>query len=142
MSNRNIFRLCSFATNLRTCKVSSGNICTTPSRSIVKKNLKHDKFAQQKPASFSLSNNYPNPFNRTTTLDFQLASEGYVSTTVYNSLGQEVKTLIDGEKEAGYYSIRWNAGNLSSGVYFIRIRIADQFGKQLYQDAKKVMLVK
>jgi hypothetical protein len=138
-----IFRLGAFPENLAEAyNVSFGQIYMAEDPNMPKVKAKHDRFAQQKPTAFSLSNNYPNPFNPTTTLDFQLASAGYVIMTVYNSLGQEIKTLVDGEKEAGTYSVRWYAGDSPSGIYFVRIRIADQFGKQLYQDAKKVMLIK
>ena len=102
----------------------------------------HDRFAEPKPTTFKASNNYPNPFNPTTTLDYQLAAPGYVNIVVYNSLGQEIKRLVDGQREAGYYNVQWNAGNSASGLYFIRVNIVDQSGTQLYRDVKKVMLVK
>jgi hypothetical protein len=138
-----MFRLGSLPDNLADVySASFGHIYMSPNPDAPKKSLKHDRFAQQKPATFNLSNNYPNPFNPATTLNYQLASAGYVNMEVYNSLGQEVKQLVDDMKEAGYYTIRWDAGNLSSGVYFIRLRISDQLGKPLYQDVKKLMLVK
>jgi hypothetical protein len=94
------------------------------------------------PTTFAMSQNYPNPFNPTTTLEFQLASGGHVVMIVYNSLGQEVKILFDEGKDAGSYYVTWNAENMPSGVYFVRMRVSDQFGKQIFQDAKKLMLVK
>jgi hypothetical protein len=89
-----------------------------------------------------LSKNYPNPFNPTTTIDYQLASPGYVRMVIYNSLGQEITTLVDEKKDVGYYSFKWNAGDAASGLYFVRINISDEQGKALYRDIKKLLLVK
>jgi hypothetical protein len=94
------------------------------------------------PSVFALKNNYPNPFNPATAIDYQLASAGYVTMFVYNSLGQEIKKLVDGEVAAGYYTATWNAGNSASGVYFVRFTVVDNSGKQMYQDVKKLMLIK
>jgi len=82
------------------------------------------------PSEYSLSQNYPNPFNPSTTIKFALPQEGPVSLKVYNMLGQEVKTLVSGVKNAGTYNLTWNgtddAGNkVSSGVYIFRIKAND-----------------
>jgi hypothetical protein len=100
------------------------------------------KVSIQKPVSTRISANYPNPFNPTTTLDLALASAGYVKMAVYNSLGQEIEKLVDGRKEEGYYSVKWNAGNAPSGIYIVRINVIDQSGNSMYQDVKKLMLIK
>lgn len=73
------------------------------------------------PTEFSLSQNYPNPFNPSTTIDFTLAQKGQVAIKVYSLNGEEVFTIMNEEKEAGYYSVMFNASNLSSGVYFYRM---------------------
>ncbi len=73
------------------------------------------------PIEFSLSQNYPNPFNPSTTIDFTLAQKGQVVIKVYNLNGEEVFTMMNEEREAGYYSLQFNASNLSSGVYFYRM---------------------
>jgi len=70
---------------------------------------------------FSLSQNYPNPFNPSTTIDFTLAQKGQVVIKIYSLNGEEVFTIMNEEKEAGYYSLQFNASNLSSGVYFYRM---------------------
>ncbi|MFA7421354.1 MAG: T9SS type A sorting domain-containing protein, partial [Melioribacteraceae bacterium] len=73
------------------------------------------------PTKYELSQNYPNPFNPSTTIKFALPKEGLVKLSVFNILGQEVGTLINGFKAAGSYSVEWSASNLSSGMYFYRL---------------------
>jgi hypothetical protein len=73
------------------------------------------------PAVFAMSNNYPNPFNAVTTIDYQLPVDCEVKLVIYNLLGQKVETLIDGRIEAGYHTTRWNASSFSTGVYFARL---------------------
>jgi hypothetical protein len=89
------------------------------------------------PKVFTLSNNYPNPFNPTTNIDFTLQKDGKVSLKVYNSIGQEVATLFDGEGTAGQYiQARFDATRLASGIYFARLQ---SDGKSLM---KKMLLLK
>jgi flagellar hook assembly protein FlgD len=81
------------------------------------------------PLTFSLSQNYPNPFNPTTAISYQLKAIGspiHTTLKIYNILGQEVKTLVDEEQEAGHYTATWDGRNedgasISSGIYFYRI---------------------
>lgn len=69
------------------------------------------------PAEFKLLQNYPNPFNPSTSIKYQLASEVFVSLTIYNTLGQEVKTLVSGVQKAGTHTVEFNASDLASGIY-------------------------
>lgn len=73
------------------------------------------------PAKFSLSQNYPNPFNPSTTITFELSKDEKVSLKIYNSLGQEVTTLINKEMSRGKHNITWNAQKIASGIYFYNI---------------------
>jgi len=75
---------------------------------------------------FRLDQNYPNPFNPSTTIRYGLPVKSHVTLTVFNTLGQEVATLVQGEKEAGYHEVKFEAYGLSSGVYFYRL-IAGNF---------------
>lgn len=73
------------------------------------------------PQDFALLSNYPNPFNPTTTIRFDLAQAGNVKLTVYNQLGQQVALLVHGSMQRGAYEVNWNAENLPSGLYFARM---------------------
>jgi hypothetical protein len=74
-----------------------------------------------KPIDYSLSQNYPNPFNPSTTVNYSLPQTGLVKLTLYNILGEEVKTLVNDVKEKGNYSVNLNASELTSGIYIYRI---------------------
>jgi N-acetylmuramoyl-L-alanine amidase len=73
------------------------------------------------PTQFVLQQNYPNPFNPTTTIPFEVPQAGQVSIRVYDILGKEVATLIDGDVASGRHEVSWNANDLPSGVYFARM---------------------
>ena len=88
------------------------------------------------PKEFILSPAYPNPFNPTTTLSFAIPIDSEVSLSIYNLQGREVSTLIEGNMDAGYHSVIWDADNHSSGVYFVKM-IAGEYVK-----TQKLMLVK
>ncbi|MEJ2615067.1 MAG: T9SS type A sorting domain-containing protein [Ignavibacteriaceae bacterium] len=88
------------------------------------------------PTSFKLSQNYPNPFNPTTVINFTIPKAGNVTLKVYNSLGQEVATLINGFKNASNYKVDFNASNLSSGVYFYTLEANN------FKQTKKMVLIK
>jgi len=92
------------------------------------------------PAVFNLSQNYPNPFNPTTKIDINIPSESKVSLIVFDVSGREVKKLINNElKSPGYYTVSFNASELSSGVYFYRI-IAEVKGQNLVMTKKMVLI--
>jgi len=77
---------------------------------------------EEAPASFSVAQNSPNPFNPTTTISYSLTGAGNVSVEVYNVAGQKVDTLVDGFMDAGSHSVVWDASDLSAGVYFYTVK--------------------
>jgi Secretion system C-terminal sorting domain len=70
------------------------------------------------PTVYELYNNYPNPFNPSTTINYSIPKQSYITLKVYDILGKEIETLVNEEKSAGYYQVEFNATNLPSGVYF------------------------
>lgn len=73
------------------------------------------------PKEFKLEQNYPNPFNPETRICYQVPEAKQISLKVYDILGREVITLVDSKQEAGYYEIKFNGKNLSSGIYIYRL---------------------
>jgi hypothetical protein len=90
----------------------------------------------QIPNAFSLSQNYPNPFNPSTIIKYSVPISGVVTLKVYNSLGQEIATLVNQEQNAGNYNITFDASKLASGVYMYRIQSGD------FSLTKKMTLLK
>jgi hypothetical protein len=88
------------------------------------------------PVKFSLEQNFPNPFNPATTINYQLPKSGYVTLKVYNVLGREVATLVNKQKTQGRYSVSFDASGLTSGVYFYQIKAGD------FIQTKKMVLLR
>jgi hypothetical protein len=80
-----------------------------------------DKFSSGMITDFVLSQNFPNPFNPTTTISYQLPVNSHVTLKVFDILGREVATLVNEQRSAGSYSVQWNASRFSSGVYLVRM---------------------
>ncbi|MBL8006588.1 MAG: T9SS type A sorting domain-containing protein [Ignavibacteria bacterium] len=91
------------------------------------------------PKDFSLSQNFPNPFNPTTKIEFALPVSGNVNLLIYDITGREIINLVNEAKAAGYYSVQFNASNLASGMYFYRLRVQ---GDKNYDVTRKMMLIK
>jgi len=96
------------------------------------------------PEVYSLSQNYPNPFNPSTTIRYGLPQRSMVLLAVYNSIGQQIATLVDEEQEAAYHEIRFDAPRLASGIYFYRIHARRADGGQGgdFVQVRKFILVK
>ena len=97
---------------------------------------------QTRPTAFSLADNFPNPFNPATTIQYALPQAADVELTVYNVVGQPVRTLVAEHQSAGRYAVEWDATNdsghsLSSGMYFYRLQAGEEF-----REVKKMLLLK
>jgi hypothetical protein len=92
-----------------------------------------DEFTQM---NFHLYENYPNPFNPSTTISYQLPIQSHVTLKVFDVLGREVATLVNRIEEAGYESVNFDASKLSSGIYFYRIQTG------LFMQTNKMLLMK
>ena len=108
-----------------------GNYC--PSSADVKK--------KNSPISFTVFPNYPNPFNPTTTLQYDLPEDGMVNITVYDMMGRLVRTLVNDHQVSGYKTIQWNGVNeardpVGTGVYLYQIQAGD------FRQTKKMILLK
>jgi hypothetical protein len=88
------------------------------------------------PSAYALNQNYPNPFNPATTIEYALPKAGRAVLTVYDVLGREVSTLVNGWNDAGVHTARWNAGGAASGVYYYRLQSGS------YTGAKTMILVR
>ena len=88
------------------------------------------------PTEFRLRPNYPNPFNPTTTISYELPKSSFIRLSVYDISGRLVETLVHEQKDAGYYSVEWNVEKISSGIYFYKIEAGE------FSDVKKCLVVK
>lgn len=86
--------------------------------------------------TFSLDQNYPNPFNPSTTIEYTIPANSFVSLKIYDMLGREISEVIHKEQNAGHYITFWNASNYSSGVYFYKLAAGN------YSQIKKMILAK
>jgi len=88
------------------------------------------------PVKFSLFQNYPNPFDPETLINYTIAKAGIVKLSVYNVLGQKVADLVNEHKTANTYKVTFDASDLTSGVYFYRLEVGD------YSKTMKMMLLR
>ena len=85
---------------------------------------------------FSLKQNFPNPFNPSTTISYFIPQRSFVFLKIYDVLGKEVRILVNEEQPAGYYNIDWNAEYLNAGVYYYTISAGE------LSETKKMILLK
>ncbi|MFN3872464.1 MAG: T9SS type A sorting domain-containing protein [Ignavibacterium sp.] len=95
-----------------------------------------DQKVEEIPTTFSLEQNFPNPFNPTTTIQYSLPQAEDVTLKIYNLLGEEVKTLVNDYQQAGKHSVQFNSNNLASGIYFYRLQAGS------FIQTKKMILIK
>jgi hypothetical protein len=95
-----------------------------------------DEYNFAKPSAFQLLPNYPNPFNPTTTIKYQIPELSFVTIKVYDALGNEVITLVNEEKPIGNYEVEFSATGLPSGIYFYQLKTNN------FTQTKKMILLK
>ncbi len=94
------------------------------------------------PTEALLMQNYPNPFNPATTIEYALPANRFVTIKIYNSLGQEVATLVNSEKPAGMHRVTFDAGHLPSGTYYVQMNVSDADGGSGSIQSRKIVLLK
>jgi len=102
--------------------------------------LLNNEITVSTPNKFTIGQNYPNPFNPTTNISYEMPFDGNVKIVVFDNIGREVKTLINGNVNAGYNTVQFNAAGLPSGIYFYRVNAAS--GSDKFEKVFKMMLVK
>jgi hypothetical protein len=88
------------------------------------------------PVAYALEQNFPNPFNPSTKINYSIPTEGFVTLDVYNSIGQKVANLVSESKTAGTYTVNFDASDLTSGIYFYKISSGN------FTETKKMILLK
>ena len=95
------------------------------------------------PQKIKLHQNFPNPFNNSSKILFEIPETGLVNLKIYDSLGQEISTLVNETKLPGKYEVTWNANNLSAGIYFYQLRFANTKNQKMsFLETKKMIYLK
>ncbi|MGE5621249.1 MAG: T9SS type A sorting domain-containing protein, partial [archaeon] len=95
-----------------------------------------DKLSSEAISNYLLLNNYPNPFNPTTTISYSIPKQSFVELKVYDMLGREVSTLVNKEQSAGEYKVQFDGSSLPSGMYIYSLQAGE------LNDSKKLVLLK
>jgi hypothetical protein len=99
-----------------------------------------------KPKNFELNQNFPNPFNPSTKINYNLPFDSKVTLEIYNIAGERISQLVNEEQPAGYYSVDFNSSslnkNISSGIYFYRMTIVNKATGNNISSIKKMILLK
>ena len=131
-----------FAGNSLQLDQSLSNIIVVGKKGIFFKQDRSGESQDSKPAVYAIHQNFPNPFNPSTTISFDLPENSIVSLVIYDVLGRKVTHLEDGMKEPGYHTTTWNASNVASGVYFARFMATDVNGNVKLSKVSKLLLAK
>ena len=99
------------------------------------------------PTAFGLADNYPNPFNPSTTIGYVLPAEAEVRLEVFNIAGQRVRVLLDTHQPAGHYTVEWDSRNaqrqaVASGMYFYRLQASTDAATSPFHDVKRMLLIR
>jgi hypothetical protein len=94
------------------------------------------------PSKYLIEQNYPNPFNPSTTIQYSLPYESFVTLSIYNVLGKSVKELVSGIENSGLHLLNFNAAGFSSGIYFYVIHTVSTDKKSSFNSTMKMTLLK
>jgi hypothetical protein len=94
------------------------------------------------PSDYSLEQNYPNPFNPNTVIRYNLPEESKVKITIYDPLGREVDIITSGVLSKGSHEKTWNAGNFSSGIYYLKMNAESVISNKKFSDVIKMLYLK
>lgn len=111
----------------------SGNILHTSNGGVT---FIKEEEVNEIPTEYLLLQNYPNPINNSTAIKYSITKVSQVYLKIFNTLGEELETLINEEKPGGVYEVKWNAAELPSGVYFYRLQAGD------FVQTRKMILIK
>jgi hypothetical protein len=117
--------LCSVRENMENGPPPAGPVFALWKEGATDEELAELNALEEKPTEFILDQNYPNPFNPTTNIAYSVPSDSWVTLKVYNYLGQEIATLVDGNMTAGRYVVTWDARGVAAGTYFCRLQSAN-----------------
>lgn len=141
LENVNITNVLEF-TAIKDFVVKLDNVRYTSEGRITDKSIHDSKFIpegknlNENPGNFHLYENFPNPFNPSTTIKYEIPFNGLVTIKIYNLIGQEIATLVNETQQAGMHFVKWNASNMPSGAYFYRLTVNG------FTDIKKMVLLK
>ncbi len=100
-----------------------------------------DPIASAPPVAYGLGQNYPNPFNPSTTIRFSIPEDAVVELAVFDILGRQIETLVQGVRQAGIHTASWHA-RVATGVYFYRLRVTDMHGAMLFEQMNRMVLLR
>lgn len=121
---------------------SSKNVTNPASHFDIDGNASIESNESLLPKVFALSQNFPNPFNPSTSINYALPFDSKIKISIYNSLGELVTDLLDKVEQAGNHSVLWNAAGLASGMYIYTIEAEPLKGGSTFKSIKKMMLLK
>ncbi len=92
--------------------------------------------------NFELKQNFPNPFNPSTVIQYNIPEQSNVQIAIYNSLGMQIDIIENGTEHSGFYEKTWNAERFASGIYYARITVQSTFSGKVYSNVIKMLYVK
>lgn len=131
-----LYKLCSYRAGIGISEYSNVLTVRTEKGTIIVNNL------SEVPERFFLGNNYPNPFNPSTNIEFGVTTNSKVRITIFNSIGQQVEVLLSQSMQTGSYRVKWDAAGYPSGVYFYKMEARSTGTAGSFMEMRKMILIK